>query len=139
MIVKICCAIISFLLIFVFSGEPEIVESGLYKTEQAHGVVAKALAGLAGKDFDVAILGCTHYPLVQHHINAHLPDTVNIISSAVETVSDVEQMLLSKGIKRNVGSEVKPVFYTTGEIRQFLPIVEDWLTIEKPDVRQIEL
>ncbi|WP_318614350.1 glutamate racemase [Sporosarcina sp. YIM B06819] len=116
-----------------------IVESGLYKSESASGIVAKALVGLAGKEFDVAILGCTHYPLVQHHIQAHLPDGVNIISSAVETVSDVEQMLLLKNSKRHSASEVAPIFYTTGKIEQFSPIVEDWLLIDQPDVRHIIL
>jgi glutamate racemase len=116
-----------------------IVENGLYKSESASAVVAKGLTGLAGKDFDVAILGCTHYPLVQHHIQENLPDHVNIISSAVETVSDVERILLAEGSKRNTSNKVAPIFYTTGKIEQFLPIVEDWLAIDKPDVRHIVL
>ncbi|WP_203246750.1 glutamate racemase [Sporosarcina beigongshangi] len=116
-----------------------IVESGLYKSENASGVVKKGLVGLAGKDFDVAILGCTHYPLVQHHIQAHLPSKVQIISSAVETVFDVERILLSKNITRDDSSKVAPIFYTTGQTQQFLSIVEDWLAIKKPDVRHIML
>ncbi len=116
-----------------------IVESGLYNTEDTSVVVAKRLQGLTGKDFDVAILGCTHYPLVQHHIEAHLPSNVNIISSAVETVLDVERTLLLNDIKRNEESEVAPVFYTTGEIQQFRSIVTDWLSIEQPNVKTIEL
>ncbi|MEK5039171.1 glutamate racemase [Sporosarcina sp. FSL K6-3457] len=116
-----------------------IVESGLYKSKSAGDIVAKSLVGLTGKDFDVAILGCTHYPLVQHHIQAHLPANVNIISSAVETVSDVESILLSTNSMRVEGSKVAPIFYTTGEIQQFHSIVEDWLSIDEPDVRHIVL
>ncbi|MFJ7934966.1 glutamate racemase [Sporosarcina sp. NPDC096371] len=116
-----------------------IVESGLYKSETASDIVAKALVGLSGKEFDVAILGCTHYPLMQHHIQAHLPKSVNIISSAVETVADVERTLMSDNSKRIVDSKIAPIFYTTGKIEQFSPIVEDWLSIEKPDVRHIVL
>ena len=116
-----------------------IVESGLYKSESAGDIVAKSLVGLTGKDFDVAILGCTHYPLLQHHIQAHLPDSVNIISSAVETVSDVESILLSTNRLRVEGSTVAPIFYTTGKIQQFHSIVEDWLSIDEPDVRHIVL
>lgn len=116
-----------------------IVESGLYKSENASDIVKKGLTGLATKDFDVAILGCTHYPLLQNHIQAHLPSNVQIISSAVETVSDVERILVSRNIERDESRRVAPIFYTTGQTEQFLSIVEDWLAIDKPDVKHIIL
>ncbi len=101
-------------------------------------LIAKNNVGKA-KDFDAAILGCTHYPLLQQHITTSLPSNVKIISSAVETVCDVERILLSNGIERIAESGVAPVFYTTGESETFQGIVEDWLSIEKPNVSYIEL
>jgi len=116
-----------------------IVESGQYKSESAGVIVYRALRKLEGKDFDAAILGCTHYPLLQQHITSSLPNKVKIISSAVETVCDVERILLSSGIERIADSGVAPVFYTTGESTTFQGIVEDWLSIEKPNVSYIKL
>ncbi len=116
-----------------------IVESGQYHSGHAGEIVAETLQVLKTKDFDAAILGCTHYPLLQHHIEEHLPANVNIISSAVETVRDVEQILLADGIKRTAEDEIAPVFYSTGEVEQFRSIVKDWLSIPEPDVRLIEL
>ena len=56
-------------------------------------LLSARLMQLAGEDFDAAILGCTHYPLLEDHIRTHLPRSVKIISSAIETVRDVEQTL----------------------------------------------
>ena len=51
-------------------------------------LLTERLRELEGKDFDAAILGCTHYPLIAaSYYKLHLPDNVKIISSAVETVS----------------------------------------------------
>ena len=66
-------------------------------------LLTETLHVLKGKDFDAAILGCTHYPLLQHHIRRAFTENVNIISSAVETVRDVEQILLANGIKTDCG------------------------------------
>ena len=116
-----------------------IVERGQYNSENAGAIVEQALRGLADIDFDAAILGCTHYPLLEHHIKKSLPDNVQIISSAVETVCDVERILLSNDIECASECELPPVFYTTGESNSFRAIVKDWLSIENPDVRNIEL
>ena len=50
-----------------------IVESGQYKSGNASEVVKRTLDAIAGEDFDAAILGCTHYPLLEDHIRTHLP------------------------------------------------------------------
>lgn len=116
-----------------------VVESGQYHTEHASEVVANTLRALDGKDFDAAILGCTHYPLLQQHIEQHLPTNVNIISSAVETVRDVQHALFKKGIEQTGIGKIPPVFYSTGNAEQFRSIVKDWLSIPQPDVRPIVL
>lgn len=116
-----------------------IVESGQYKSENASVVVKRTLSNLTERDFDTAILGCTHYPLLENHIRAHLPAHVKIISSAVEIVLEVERTLLLYGIQGVDNTHVGLVFYTTGQIEKFRAIVTDWLPINTPDVRHISL
>ncbi|CAM3107734.1 glutamate racemase [Filibacter tadaridae] len=116
-----------------------IVEKGHYKTEKAGHIVERTLHEISNKDFDAVILGCTHYPLLQHHIQNHLPKDVTIISSAIETVCDVERTLRLNSIANKPGNDAPSVFYTTGELHDFQEIVIDWLSIEKPDVRTIIL
>ena len=48
-----------------------------------------------------------------------LPKSVKIISSAIETVRDVEQTLLVNGTRNISGNDALPVFYTTGLPERF--------------------
>lgn len=116
-----------------------IVESGQYRSKSARITINKTVQKLADKDFDTAILGCTHYPLLEGHIQSCLPEHVQIISSAVETVRDVDAELTNHGIK-NVETDVpQSIYYTTGPRESFEAIVKDWLVLENPDVRRITL
>lgn len=116
-----------------------LVEKGQYKSESARVVIEQRLQKLVEKDFDVAILGCTHYPLLENHIKKSLPAHVQVISSAVETVRDVEKELSESKCVNNQVTYVAPIFYTTGPRETFKAIVCDWLEIDNPDVRKIIL
>lgn len=116
-----------------------IVESGQYRSIHARDTINQTLAPLADKEFDTAILGCTHYPLLQGHIESCLPEHVQIISSAVETVRDVEKALHQYGLKNKAMGQARAQFYTTGPSESFKEIVKDWLELESPDVRKITL
>ena len=116
-----------------------LVESGQYKQMDIRAIMKRSLEPIAHIEFDTAILGCTHYPLLHDQIQEQLPVGVNIVSSAYETVRDVENTLSGLGIANISGTQKEPVFYTTGQLEGFQSIAVDWLGIEKPDVRQIVL
>src|SRR5690606_6066223 len=69
-----------------------LVESGRYRQMDIRPIMKKSLEPIVHLDFDTAILGCTHYPLLYDQIQEQLPVGVNIVSSAYETVRDVESM-----------------------------------------------
>ncbi|KXH87279.1 glutamate racemase [Sporosarcina sp. HYO08] len=114
-----------------------LVESGQYKSAYAGNVVQSGLQSLVGKEFDTAILGCTHYPLLKNHIQNALPEGVKIISSAVETVHDIEKTLRDCNLKNYASHAVPPVFFTSGSTMHFREIALDWLAIDEADVRTI--
>lgn len=118
-------------------GFVPIVESGKYRTQEARDIVDQTLEPLHIHSFDSVILGCTHYPLLQEHIEEHFLNKKNVISSAVETVIDVERILTEQQLL-SVSAE-QPIFYTTGSIGKFKVIVKDWLAIPLPDVRFLKL
>jgi glutamate racemase len=60
-----------------------IVEEGLVGTKEGAGIVRRTLQPLKNKKIEVAILGCTHYPLLRHEIARALPGVRLIDSSAV--------------------------------------------------------
>lgn len=116
-----------------------LVESGQYKRMDISPIMKKSLEPIAKSKFDTAILGCTHYPLLLNHIQEQLPKNVTIVSSAYETVMDVERTLTDLGIANNIGKKSEPIFFTTGKLEDFISIASDWLKIESPDVRHIVL
>lgn len=116
-----------------------LVEKGQYKTDHAKHVIEQRLQDLSGKSFDVAVLGCTHYPLLESHIQSSLPAHVRIVSSAVETVHDVKSELKRKELTNKEELPMEPVFYTTGPQEAFQIILSDWLEIDHPKVSTITL
>ncbi|MGK7377933.1 glutamate racemase [Planococcus sp. 1R117A] len=114
-----------------------LVESDEYEGEFARRMVQETLSQLEGETFDTAILGCTHYPLLQGFIEEVLGDGVQVLSSAKETAKDVERHLRFK--KQFAGRTKPPVhhFYTSGSIPIFKTIIEKWLDIEEPVIHSI--
>lgn len=116
-----------------------LVESGQYKSLDIRPIMEKSLNPLVHIDFDTAILGCTHYPLLHDHIQAQLPEGVAIVSSANETVQDVRKTLDHFGLLNEQNTGIAPLFYTTGSLEGFSSIAMDWLQLQNPDVRHIIL
>ncbi|WOV89171.1 glutamate racemase [Sporosarcina oncorhynchi] len=116
-----------------------LVESGQYKSLDISPIIQSSLEPIVHLEFDTAILGCTHYPLLHDAIQQQLPANVNIVSSANETVLDVLLTLRKLALLND--SEVKeaPLFYTTGKLDVFSSIAKDWLEIDFPDVQYIVL
>ncbi|MFS0689041.1 glutamate racemase [Sporosarcina sp. 179-K 8C2 HS] len=116
-----------------------LVESGQYKQMDIRPIIKRSLQPIAHLEFDTAILGCTHYPLLHDPIKEQLPVGVKIVSSAYETVRDVESTLSGLDLANISGNRNEPIFYTTGQLDGFTSIAIDWLGIENPDVRHIVL
>lgn len=116
-----------------------IVESGEYEGEFASKLIEEGLKPLKNEKFDTVILGCTHYPILQRHIEAVVGEEVNVLSSAGETAIDVEAHLRFEG-KLYTGDE-KPEhkFFATGSVPIFRSIAEKWLEQGPLDVSRIEL
>ncbi len=57
------------------------------------GAVAEALANLDGSTPDQVILGCTHYPLVEHLFRKHLPAETHILSQPKIVADSLEDYL----------------------------------------------
>ncbi|MFV0296147.1 MAG: glutamate racemase [Hyphomicrobiaceae bacterium] len=74
------------------------IEAGAPEADLDHLVgaaVADALEQAAGAPLHRAILGCTHYPLVEGLFKGHLPDHTRILSQA-ETVADSLEHYLAR-------------------------------------------
>lgn len=70
-----------------------LVEEGLEHDEIAGAAVAKYLREFHDSGIDVLIMGCTHYPVLEHRIRELLGDQVHIINTGRETAGEVQRML----------------------------------------------
>ncbi|MFJ8063242.1 glutamate racemase [Psychrobacillus sp. NPDC096426] len=114
-----------------------LVESNEYEGEFARNMVMETLLPLKKEQFDTVILGCTHYPLLQKHIEEAVGHNVKVLSSAEETAQDVVEYLNYHQMHHPVKEPKTPVFYTTGSVSIFKMIVEKWLELPNADVRTI--
>ncbi|PSL35182.1 glutamate racemase [Planomicrobium soli] len=114
-----------------------LVESDEYEGEFARDMVRETLSELEGESFDTAILGCTHYPLLQTFIEEAFGKGVHVLSSAEETAKDVERHL---EYLNQCATRTKPPvhhFYTSGSTPIFTAIIQKWLEIEEPIIHSI--
>lgn len=115
-----------------------LVESDEYEGEFAKRLVNETLSQLDGESFDTAILGCTHYPLLQGFIEEKFGSGVHVLSSAEETAKDVERHLR---FRDQMASRTKPPahqFYTSGSTPIFRSIIQKWLQIDEPQIYSIQ-
>ncbi|MEK8023643.1 MAG: glutamate racemase [Candidatus Hydrogenedentota bacterium] len=53
---------------------------------------------LLDKKIDTLVLGCTHYPLLEERIKAHVGSSVTVIDSALATARSLEDLLRESGL-----------------------------------------
>lgn len=116
-----------------------LVESGEFEGQFAFDLVAEGLKPLKNESFDTVILGCTHYPMIQHHIEKVVGPDITVLSSAEETAKEVNELLTAQQLLRNETNKPHHVFYVTGSVPIFRTIAENWLKMEHLDIRKIRL
>ena len=95
-----------------------LVESGEYDGPVAKKIIAETLQPLKNKDLDTLILGCTHYPLLEHVIHNVMGSGVKVISSVKRQASKVSTILQHRGLFNQNTSE--QTFFSRLVQRQFL-------------------
>ncbi|HSG80230.1 MAG TPA: aspartate/glutamate racemase family protein [Acidimicrobiia bacterium] len=77
--------------------------------------VARMMSDLGGEAPHRAILGCTHFPLVEHLFRRHLPPTTRILSQPV-VVADSLEDYLARHPEYDVARGADPIVLTTGDV-----------------------
>ena len=118
-----------------------LVESNEYNSAIAKKVVAETLRPLKNTGLDTLILGCTHYPLLRSIIQNVVGETVTLIDSGAETVSEVSTILdyFDLSIDSRDNTETEYNFYTTGSTQMFEAIASQWLEIDTFKLEHIKL
>lgn len=78
----------------------ELVEAGRTSGPEVIEVAQRYLAPLVERDIDTLVLGCTHYPFLRGAIGQVVGPGVALVSSDVETASEVYRVLTERGLLR---------------------------------------
>lgn len=89
------------------------------------------LAPLIRNRMEVLVLGCTHYPILRHAIQAVVGKTVKVIDSAEQCAQDVARRLVDKGMAKAPGRESGSVrAYVTDDPLRFKKLASRFLGVE---------
>lgn len=117
-----------------------IVESKQYESAIAKKVVNETLEDFHDKNIDTLVMGCTHYPLLKPLINEKMGDSVQLIDSGAETVSEVSMLLDYYDISADAtNKEGTHEFFMTGSKKIFEDITQDWLNVTDLSVTRVSL
>lgn len=117
-----------------------LVESNEYQSAVAKKIVFEALKPLQLKAIDTLILGCTHYPLLRPIIQHAMGSGVQLIDSGAETISELSAVLDYFDIANpNAVTLPSNEFYTTGSVKMFQTIAQDWLQLSNMRIHHVDL
>lgn len=118
-----------------------LVESNQTHSAVAKKVVFETLKPLKQKGCDTVVLGCTHYPLLKDAIQNVLGENVHLIDSGVETITTVSTLLDYFHIAETADTNPTPKheYFTTGSIKLFKQIAQQWLNDSKIEVKKVDL
>lgn len=71
-----------------------LAEEGCIDDEVAEAVVHKYLSHVRSSQYDCILLGCTHFPVLKKMIAQYVNTKVQVVDSAIETATEVEQKLM---------------------------------------------
>ncbi|MGG1518423.1 glutamate racemase [Paenibacillus oryzisoli] len=106
------------------------VEQGLFSEGNARSIVERSLFQLRDKPIDCLILGCTHYPFLSDSISRVMGPEVTLISSADETVRDIQLILQQRNMLAPADQLTVHQFFCSGEPTVFKEIAQNWLREE---------
>lgn len=100
-------------------------------------MVREYTAPLRAADVDTAILGCTHYPMVERLLRRMLPD-VTLIKSGEEIAREVRDGLRRRGMLRAQEREGAYRFACSGDPATFRSVGSRFLQMPLGEVRMVD-
>ena len=120
-------------------GLVSFIEAGDVSSQELADAVRGFTAALKEHRPDVAIMGCTHYPLIAPMLQRNLGRDVTLVNPAAEVAREVEHILRRQGIARDDESLGSYRFYTTGDPEAFRSVGARFLQMPLTRVRRVSL
>lgn len=96
-----------------------LVEEGWIDDPITDKVIHRYLDSLVDRDIDALVLGCTHYPLLRHRIQAAVGDQITLVNPAFETAKAFKYLLEENNLLMEESRTAEHEFYVSDNEEQF--------------------
>jgi len=107
-------------------GLADLIERGALDTPELRAMVERCCAPLREADVDTVVLGCTHYPFVQHLIAAAMGPQVQVIDTADAVARRAAQLWRATAAAPAAADVV--TLETTGDVEALRRVAASWLS-----------
>ncbi len=119
-------------------GLAPVIQSGRAIDDGVVAQVTECAAQLTAAGVDTAILGCTHFPMIERLLRRALPG-VTLIDGRSEIAREVTETLDRKRLRRPPGAEGWRRFACTGDPEAFRELAGRFLQMPLDEVEVIDL
>ena len=116
-----------------------LIEEGWLNDELTDRVIVRYLEPLVREGIDTLVLGCTHYPLLATAIERALGPTVNLVDSARNCATAVEELLDRQSLHAPAEMPGGLEVALTDSPDNFLPVAREALALEFDKVQLREI
>ncbi len=104
-----------------------LVEEGYTHHAITEMAIQEYLGPLKKRELDAALLGCTHYPLLERLIQKELGNTVTLINPAISCAKSVLNVLDERGLLNSQTTQPTYQFYVSDDPEKFRLLGKDFL------------
>ena len=97
-----------------------LIEEGWDKKPETAMILKKYVLPLKSAHIDTLLLGCTHYPLIEHLFQKKMGKRISIISSSTSTAEKlIDYLQRHPEVEKKLSQNSSIQFYTTDDIEKF--------------------
>ncbi|WP_225362963.1 glutamate racemase [Apilactobacillus quenuiae] len=115
-----------------------MVEDGHYNSKEDQKLVTKDLNPIIRDNVDTLVMGCTHYPIMRKLIQNAMGKNVKLVDPGIAVIKDIKKTIDELNLNNNLSHTRKLCFYTTGSVKKFRFVAEEWLNRDI-DIKKVPL
>jgi glutamate racemase len=115
----------------VCPGLVDAIERGAVSAPETREILQSCLQTLLEAGIDQLVLGCTHFPFVQHLIEEIVGQEVEVVDPAPAVARQTGRVLVEMGQGGEQGQTGRHLFYTTGDPTAFTTLLEQLIGVRQ--------
>jgi glutamate racemase len=115
-----------------------LAEEGWLEHKATELIAKEYLFPLKLKKIDTLVLGCTHYPILEHIIKSQFDGNITLLDSGLSTAAEVETILDEQNLRNSSTQKGNVQFFVSDIPHKFTEIGERFLGQKLGKVRRAE-